>query len=443
MTITSINDRTAVQDRVAEFRERLAEELGTEVISTDPKVIRKLSSDWSRLSPILMEKLPPGRFMADLVVRPASVDDVPRILRLAYEHDVPVTPRGAGTGNYGQATPFAGGLLLDLRRLDRVVEIGGGFVRAEAGARLTAVDRRVREAGHDIWMFPSTKNSSIGGFIAGGSAGTGTIKHGTVADGWIRELRVAPCDGSGTDFWVGGPDTVAYTHAYGVSGIVTEVVVRTDPAREWLAFYASFPAYEQAVEVHRRLPELPILPRLASADEPPLVPSLPAPIELDPGRTSLRIILEPSMVETVSRWVAEAGGEVVGVLEGYEQTDRLSGMSYNHPIYFRQRAGHPCFHLEVNGRPLWDDPDAVKSVYPNSMIHLELGPNRGPFGMLAADYESEAQVLAGFARLNEIGIDIHSPHQWNVDRHVEQILATVPRTDPKGLLNPGKLHRSP
>ncbi|WP_129664830.1 FAD-binding oxidoreductase [Phytoactinopolyspora endophytica] len=438
MTIT-----TTVTGRLAEFTERLTDELGEEATSTDPKLIRKLSSDWSRLSPILMEKLPPGRFLADLVVRPSTVDDVPTILRLAYEYDVPVTPRGAGTGNYGQATPFDGGVLLDLRKLDRITEIGDGFVRVEAGARLTAIDRQVREAGHDIWMFPSTKSSSVGGFIAGGSAGTGTIKHGTVSDGWVRELRVAPCDGSGTDFWVMGPDTVAFTHAYGVSGIVTEAVVRTDPAREWVAFYASFPSYAQAVDIHRRLPELPILPRLASADEPPLVASLPAPVELDSTRTSLRIILEPSTVETVSRWVASAGGEVVAVLDGYEQTDRLSGMSYNHPIYFRQRAGHPCFHLEVNGRALWDDPDAVKSVYPNSVIHLELGPNRGPFGMLAADYQSEEQVLDGFARLNEIGIGVHSPHQWNVDRHVEQIVATVPRTDPKGLLNPGKLSHSP
>jgi hypothetical protein len=154
----------------------------------------------------------------------------------------------------------------------------------------------------------------------------------------------------------------------------------------------------------------------------------------------MRLILDASTVERVSEWVAQAGGEMVAVLEGYDQTDRLSGMSYNHPVYFLQRSGYPCFHLEINGRPLWDDPEAVKSVYPNSILHLELGPNRGPFAMLVADYESEQQVLDGFARLEKIGINIHSPHQWNVDRHVEQITATVPATDPKGLLNPGKLN---
>jgi hypothetical protein len=430
---------TTSPSRVADFADLLRREIGETVVSTDARTIRRVSSDWARLSPILMEKIPPGRFLADLAVRPTDPDQVPALLALAHEYDVPVTPRGAGTGNYGQATPFSGGVLLDLRGLDQIESVEDGQVRTQPGARLTLIDRAVRAAGADLWMFPSTKGSSLGGFIGGGSAGTGTIEHGTTADGWVSELRIAPCDGSGSTFRVSGADAQAYIHAYGVTGIITELTVRTAPARDWVSFYASFDTYAAAVEVHRALPGLPVLPRLASADEPRLVANLPAPVDLDPDRVSLRIILESSTVAEVSRLVRTAGGAVVAVLEGYGQTDRLSTMSYNHPIYFLQQSGYPCFHLEVGGLPLWDDPDAVRSVYPNSMIHLELGTN-GPIGMLVADYESEERVLAGFADLESIGIGIHSPHQWNVDRHLEQILATVPRTDPKGLLNPGKLN---
>jgi hypothetical protein len=432
MTTTSLRE-------AGRFAELLKSELGESVVSTDARMIRRVSSDWARLSPILMEKIPPGRFLADVAVRPTDPDQIPALLALAYEYDVPVTPRGAGTGNYGQATPFSGGVLLDLRGLDQVLAVEDGQVRTQAGARLTMIDRAVRATDQDLWMFPSTKGSSLGGFIGGGSAGTGTIEHGTTADGWVQELRIAPCDGSDTTFTVSGDDALAYIHAYGVTGVITEVTVRTAPAREWVAFYAVFDTYAAAVEVHRALPGLAVLPRLASADEPPLVANLPAPVDLDPDRVSLRIILEPSTVAEVSRLVRAAGGSVVAVLEDYGQTDRLSTMSYNHPIFFLQQSGYPCFHLEVGGLALWDDPDAVRSVYPNSRIHLELGKH-GPIGMLVADYESEERVLAGFADLESLGIGIHSPHQWNVDRHVEQILATVPRTDPKGLLNPGKLN---
>jgi hypothetical protein len=435
--------RVTETEPIAEFAELLRRELGDQLVSTDPARIRRVSSDWARLSPILMEKIPPGRFLADLVVKPSEPEQVPAVLALAYEHDVPVTPRGAGTGNYGQATPFSGGILLDLRGLDQVVSVDAGSVTTRPGARLTTVDRAVRAADADLWMFPSTKGSTLGGFVGGGSAGTGTIEHGTTADGWVESLRVAPCDGSGTTFTVSGSDALAYIHAYGVSGILTELTVRTSPAREWVSFYASFDGYAAAVEVHRALPTLPVLPRLASVDEPGLVPTLPSPVGLDPDRVSLRVILEASTVAEVSRLVRAAGGTVDAVIEGYEQTDRLSTMSYNHPVYFLQQSGYPCFHLEVGGLPLWDDPDAVKAVYPNSMLHLDLGSNlgsKGPIGMLVADYESESRVLAGFAELEALGIGIHSPHQWNVDRHVSQILATVPRTDPKGLLNPGKLN---
>lgn len=427
-------------EAVASFADLVTRELGEGVASTDPALILKCSSDWSRMSPILQEKLPAGRYPADLVVRPTTTDQVPAFLRLAYEHDVPVVPRGAGTGNYGQATPFTGGAVLDLRGLDQVLEVGDGFVTAQAGARLTVVDEAVRATGQDLWMFPSTKGSSIGGFVAGGSAGTGTVEHGTTADGFVRAMTVAPCDGSGTDFRVEGTQTVPYIHTYGVTGVATELTVRTDPAREWVALYASFVEYGQAIAVHRTLADLPVLPRLASLDEPGLVATLPAPVPLDPTRTSLRVILEVSTVDEVRRRVVAAGGEVVAVYEDYAETDRLSSMSYNHPVYFLQQSGYPCFHLEVGGRALWDAPDLVRTVYPNAMVHLELR-TQGPLGMYVADYSSEEQVLAGFEALEALGVGIHSPHQWMVDRHVAEALLTAPVTDPKGLLNQLKLDR--
>jgi hypothetical protein len=58
---------------------------------------------------------------------------------------------------------------------------------------------------------------------------------------------------------------------------------------------------------------------------------------------------------------------------------------------------------------------------------------------VVADYVDEAQVLAGIEALQKIGVSVHSPHQWYVDRQVPVIRALAPKVDPKGLLNPGKL----
>jgi FAD/FMN-containing dehydrogenase len=421
------------------------ERLGVGSVSADAVLITKVSSDWSRMSPVLQEKVPPGRYLADVVVRPALPEHVPAVLKVAFEHDVPVTPRGAGTGNYGQATPFDGGILLDLRGLDTIAVNPSGTVTAGAGARMTAMDKVARAAGRDIWIFPSTKSSTIGGFVGGGSAGTGTIEKGTTSDGYVVAATVAPMDGSGTMATVRGEDLTPYIHTYGVTGILVDVEVRTDPARDWAAVYAAFPSYEELVAVHRTLLDLPQLPRLASADEPALVPTLPAPVALDPARYSLRVIAEASTVDELARRVHSGGGEVVAVLADYTETDRLSGMSYNHPVWFLQRA-HPdrsWFHMETGGAPLWDHPDAVRAVYDGPVhLHLELF-RHGPGAMVVAGYRGEEAVLAGIPELEGLGIGVHSPHQWYVDRNVGLAIETARRTDPKGLLNPGKLTSTP
>ncbi|WP_433282156.1 FAD-binding oxidoreductase [Pseudonocardia xinjiangensis] len=435
---------TTVSERTAAAAAEL-ERLGVGSISTDPALITKVSSDWSRMSPVLQEKVPPGRYLADVVVRPARPEHVPAVLKVAFEHDVPVTPRGAGTGNYGQATPFDGGILLDLRGLDSITVGDGGTVTAGAGARMTAIDRVARAAGRDIWIFPSTKSSTIGGFVGGGSAGTGTIERGTTSDGYVVAATVAPMDGSGTMVTVRGDELTPFIHTYGVTGILVDVEVRTDPARDWAAVYAAFRSYADLVAVHRCLLDLPRLPRLASADEPALVPTLPAPVALDPTRHSLRVIADASTVDELADRVRRGGGEVVAVLTDYTETDRLSGMSYNHPVWFLQRA-HPdrsFFHMETGGTPLWDDPAAVRAVYPGPVhLHLELF-GHGPGAMVVAGYRGEDDVLAGIPRLEALGVGVHSPHQWYVDRNVQIAIETARRTDPKGLLNPGKLTAAP
>lgn len=419
--------------------------IGAGSVSTDRALITKLSSDWSRMSPVLQEKVPPGRYLADAVVRPTLPEHVPAVLAVAFAHDVPVTPRGAGTGNYGQATPFDGGIVLDLRGLDAITVTDRGTVVAGAGARLTAIDRVARAAGRDIWMYPSTKGSTIGGFVGGGSAGTGTIEHGTTSDGYVVAATVAPMDGSGTMRRVTGDELTPYVHTYGVTGILVDVEIRTDPAREWVAVYGAFDSYAALVDVHRSLLDLPQLPRLASADEPALVPTLPTPVALDPQRYSLRVIAEASTVDEVLARIRSGGGDEVAALADYAETDRLSGMSYNHPVWFLQR-GNPdrtYFHMETGGTPLWDAPEAVRAAYAGPVhIHLELF-GHGPGAMVVAPYRGEGALLAGIAELEAIGIGVHSPHQWYVDRNVATAIETARTTDPKGLLNPGKLTATP
>ena len=80
--------------------------------------MKQKSRDFFWYSPVLKRQL--DHVTADLVVSPKDEAEVdPRARRPAYAHGVPVTPRGAGTGNYGQAMPLAGGVVLEPRRHER------------------------------------------------------------------------------------------------------------------------------------------------------------------------------------------------------------------------------------------------------------------------------------------------------------------------------------
>src|SRR3981189_894816 len=84
---------------------------------SDRALVRQKSRDFFWYSPVLNEKLQGVR--GDLLICPASEDDAVRPLAYCRPPRIAVTPRGPGTGNYGQAMPLQGGVVLDLSRLDR------------------------------------------------------------------------------------------------------------------------------------------------------------------------------------------------------------------------------------------------------------------------------------------------------------------------------------
>ena len=128
---------------------------------------------------------------ADVVVSPTSKSEVrpssPPHTGLGFR-----SLRGAGTGNYGQAMPLMGGVLLNLAEMNTIRSIERGRVICEPGALLIDVDRACEASGQELRMFPSTRGTaSVAGFVAGGSGGVGSITWGGLRDfGNVLRLRV-------------------------------------------------------------------------------------------------------------------------------------------------------------------------------------------------------------------------------------------------------------
>ena len=161
--------------------DRFQSSLGDIPVLTDPATVKLRSRDFFWYSPVLKRQL--NHVTGDIVVCPRTQDDLVAMMRAAVRHRIFVTPRGGGTGNYGQAMPLHGGAVVDLAGLDRILWIRDGMMRVEAGCRLIDLDRALREKGWELRMFPSTKRTAtIGGFVSGGSGGIGSVTWGGLRD---------------------------------------------------------------------------------------------------------------------------------------------------------------------------------------------------------------------------------------------------------------------
>ncbi|RSM46419.1 FAD-binding oxidoreductase [Amycolatopsis balhimycina DSM 5908] len=425
-------------ETIEALRAELVELLGERGVSADLKTRERASVDEATMSPILSEQLPLG--LADLVAYPASAEEIAVVVAAATRHRVPVTARGKGTGNYGQGIPLHGGLILDTTRARAVVEVGDGVITAEAGASLALLERAADASGQQVWMYPSTAQSTLGGFLSGGSGGTGSIAHGTNWEGFVVALDVALPGTEPALVHVEGDDARPFVHTYGTAGVIARATVRLEPAQDWRAVYASFPTFEEALGAVRTLREIEPLPRLVSADRAAVAERLPADPAIPAGRASLRAIIDAVALDAASSLISVAGGSVEDVREGVQQTIKVSMLSYNHPIWWLKKnsPGKDYFHVEVGGEALIDRIHEVEAVYPGGILHIEAA-HHFPIGMLVAEYTGAEDVYAGYAKLVELGVRVHSPHQFYVDHGVEELLALKERTDPDGLLNPGHL----
>ncbi|MBC2607948.1 FAD-binding oxidoreductase [Pelagicoccus albus] len=210
---------------------------------TDEATRTKLSRDYYWYSPRLTPLLDP--IIADAVIAVRSIETLKKVVAYAAKEGIPLTPRGAGTGNYGQAAPVLGGLLLDMRPLTEPLKIDRetGRLRATAGVRCQTMEEFARPFGWELPMYPSTwVKSTIGGFLAGGSAGIGSIKNGVLRDGkTVTAMTILDSSQPPQLHRITGADCLNYLHAYGVNGFIVDVELQLVPKLPWEQVVLSSP----------------------------------------------------------------------------------------------------------------------------------------------------------------------------------------------------------
>jgi len=124
-------------------------------VIVNPQIVEQLSRDFYWYSPVLRKQLD-GK-LGEVVLQPLDAVEIQKILRYCFANDLPVTARGAGTGNYGQAVPLQGGVVLDLSRMDRIESItSDGVAVCQPGARLGVLEAEATRMGWELRCYPST-----------------------------------------------------------------------------------------------------------------------------------------------------------------------------------------------------------------------------------------------------------------------------------------------
>jgi glycolate oxidase subunit GlcD len=180
----------------------------------------------------------------DVVVFARTTEQIAAIMRLANREKVPVTVQGSGTATTGASLPVQGGILLDVHRMNHILEINKDnfFARVEPGVICNDLNIALKKSN---LMFPPNPGSeliaTIGGMMSTNSSGHRAVKYGTARD-YVKGLKVVLADGTIIETGFKTPKSSfgydlnhVFASSEGTLGVITEITVKIQPVPEYNA----------------------------------------------------------------------------------------------------------------------------------------------------------------------------------------------------------------
>lgn len=434
--------------------DRLVADLGDIPVVTEEKVVRRRSRDFFWYSPILNAQLD-GK-SADLIVLPRDERDVMQVAAACARHRIPITARGGGTGNYGQAVPLRGGVLLDVSRLDSIEWIKPGAMRVGAGAKMHTIDAAAQAQGWELRMHPSTKRmATIGGFVAGGSGGIGSITYGGLRDpGNILATRVVTVEEQPRVIELRGDAAQKVNRAYGTTGIITALEMPLAPAWKWIDVVVAFDEFLEAAAFGY---EVALADGIVKKVLSPITWPLPSyfgalKLHCPDGKSVLMAMIAESSLEGFKSLLGRRGTVTLETPTD-ESPGRVPLYEYcwNHTTLQVLKSDRSVTYLQClypHDRVL-EKVAEMRELFPDEALqHLEFirFGGRVTCSSLPVIRYTDADRLNEIIRLHEeCGVFIANPHVFTIEdgsrykRADADQLGFKHEADPHGLLNPGKM----
>ncbi len=424
---------------------------------TDEGRIARLSQDFSWFSPVLKRQLADKR--ADAAVRPRTEDEICRLVGHCARLRVPITLRGTGTGNYGQAVPLHGGVVLDMSGYNQFLWSRNGVARGQTGMRLSDFEKATRPGGFELRCMPSTyRSATLGGLYGGGFGGVGSINYGPLAaPGNVLGCKVITVEEVPQIVELRGPDAMALHHLWGCNGIVLELELGLAPVHDWSEFIATFTHFDDALEFSDALARAPgIVKREVCLLADP-VPDYLKPLTeyLPPGCHAVIVLAASSSEAALQNLVAHHRGAVTYRKSAQEvavSNRTLIEYTWNHTTLVALKTDKNLTYLQsafVSGQHLEQVKRMEKLLGGEVLMHAEF--IRGMDGLVTCSalqlvrFSTEARLQQIMQIFRDNQVRINDPHVFVVEDGKaggalsEAALQAKKHFDPLGLLNPGKV----
>lgn len=427
-------------------------------IDENPVTVKQKSRDFFWYSPVLKTRL--DHIVGDFIVAPKNEAEVIEVLKICYQHDCPVTTRGAGTGNYGQAMPLEGGCVMHLKHMNAVKDIQPGRVIVEPGCLLKDLDLKCKEeSGQELRMFSSTwATATIGGFVAGGSGGVGSVTWGQLRDvGNIIRLRVVTMEEEPQILEFRGEELARVSHAYGTNGIITELEMPLAPAYDWVELAIGFDDFSKAAQYANDLAsEDGILVKLITPIEAPAPHTYFQRFKdhIRPEQSLVMIMVAPHSLDGFLTFTSQWDEAEIIYRSDDNDWDRNPGhifeYGWNHTTLRALKVDPDITYLQVRyGAPDHiEKMEKIRATFGQEVLqHLEVIREKGKVifaGLSLVKFTTEERLDEIVCVHEDYGCMIFNPHRYTLEEGGRQTVddrqLTFKRTsDPKGLLNPGKM----
>jgi FAD/FMN-containing dehydrogenase len=427
-------------------------------VLTQPSVVARLSRDFYWYSPVLRPLLD-GKH-ADLVVQPLTAEEIQAVLKLCFALEVPVTTRGAGTGNYGQAVPLHGGVVLDLSRMDAIESITtDGVAICQPGVRLGALETAARDVGWELRCYPSTiVKASVGGFLGGGSGGIGSVAHGGLRDfKTVRAFDAVTMEAEPRLLHHKGEGVHDILHAWGTNSVITRIWLALTPAVDWAQVAISFDTFDAAFNFSETIAtNSDWTKRLVTVFEWP-IPSFFSPVRsiTREGDAVVFFLIADSQREALVELASTNGGTVTYAEPyiGLRATPLLSDYTWNHTTLWAMKADPAWTYLQCgfDADPIRarEQLALLKEKFGSDFLHHIEWMKRGdgtifPAAIPVVRFTTESRLNEMIETCRGNGVFVANPHVNNVEgggryRADNVQLKAKYLYDPRGLLNPGKM----